>query len=333
MKAFVTGSTGMVGSNLVPLLLAQGYEVVALVRSLDKAQSVLGQPTGLTFVQGDMQAIEQFESRLSGCDLLFHSAAYFREYYGLGDHWPKLKRINIEGTIHLLEAAERAGVKKVIYVSTSGCLGLSANGSPTTELTPPSQFNYDNLYFKSKIMAEEAIDAFLKTHALPVVFILPGGIFGPSDAAPSESGLFVLNFLKGKVPFILSGGFSVVDARDVAAAMISAVERGRSGDRYLVGGQYTPIEQIVQVLSQVSNQSPPKLKLPGFAMKIFAQLLTWVGKLTGNKPELSPDVVEIMLAQQTFDSAKAKQTLGVSFRPLIETLRDTVRWYQENHYV
>ncbi|PZD70339.1 3 beta-hydroxysteroid dehydrogenase/Delta 5--_4-isomerase [Acaryochloris thomasi RCC1774] len=116
MKAFVTGSTGLLGSNLVACLLRQGYEVQALVRSIEKGQRVLGNHSYLQFVQGDMRAVANFASHLQDCDILFHAAAYFREYYGLGDHWPQLEQINIQGTLSLLEAADQAGIQKVIYL-------------------------------------------------------------------------------------------------------------------------------------------------------------------------------------------------------------------------
>ncbi|PSN13335.1 3-beta hydroxysteroid dehydrogenase, partial [filamentous cyanobacterium CCT1] len=122
MQAFVTGSTGLLGSNLVRELVDRGYQVKALVRSIDKAKALLGDLPQVQFIQGDLQAIPAFAAELRGCDVLFHTAAYFRESYGLGDHWPQLKGLNIDATIELLEAAEKAGVGKAIYVSSSGCI-------------------------------------------------------------------------------------------------------------------------------------------------------------------------------------------------------------------
>ena len=333
MKAFLTGSTGLLGSNLTQLLLTHGYEVFALARDSNKARRVLGQHSKLKIIQGDMQDISAFAHYLQGCDVLFHTAAYFRESFGLGEHWSKLKAINIDATIQLLETAEAAGVGKAIYVSSSGAIGLTADGSPSDEATPPSALNYENLYFKSKVMGEEAIANFLKTHTLPVVLILPGAIFGPGDAAPTEAGHFVVDFLNGKVPFVMSGGFSVVDPRDVAQTMISAVQLGKSGQRYLVAGRYHSVEKIVQTLARFGNRSVPKIKLPGFAMHFVARLFLLAGWLTGKKPDLTINAVKIMLSEQKFDSSRAVQAFKVSFRPLEETLKDMVVWYEQNGYV
>ncbi|PZD70338.1 hypothetical protein C1752_13971 [Acaryochloris thomasi RCC1774] len=182
-------------------------------------------------------------------------------------------------------------------------------------------------------MAEAAVDQFLEHRSLPIVLIQPGTIFGPSDAAPSESGRFVLNFLQQKVPFILTGGLSIVDARDVAQAMITAVKQGQSGERYLVGGQYHSAGEILTTLSEVSGVKGPQRKLPGWAMHLLARLLTLISRLTGQSlVDLSVDVVKIMLTQQQFNSAKAMDVLDVNFRPLLETLRDTVAWYRDHDY-
>ena len=333
MKAFVTGSTGLLGSNLTQLLLTQGYEVLALARDLSKARRVLGEHPNLKFVQGDMQDIPAFVRYLKGCDVLFHTAAYFRESFGLGEHWSKLKAINIDATILLLEVAEAAGVAKVIYVSSSGAIGLTPDGSPSNESTPPSALNYENLYFKSKVMGEDAIANFLKTHNLPVILILPGAMFGPGDAAPTEAGQFVVDFLNSKVPFVMSGGFSVVDPRDVAQAMVAAVQLGQSGERYLVAGRFHSVEEIMQTLARFGNRSVPKIKLPGFAMHLVARMFLIVGWLAGKKPDLTINAVKIMLSEQRFDSSKAVQAFKVPFRPLAETLKDMVVWYEQNGYV
>ena len=158
-------------------------------------------------------------------------------------------------------------------IHASGAVGLTADASPSNESTPPAALNYENLYFKSKVMGEEAISNFLKTHDLSVTLILPGAMFGPGDAAPTEAGQFVVDFLNGKVPFVMSGGFSVVDPRDVAEAMISAVQLGKSGERYLVAGRYCSVEKIVQLLARFGNRSVPRIKLPGFAMYLVARMI------------------------------------------------------------
>ncbi len=333
MQAFVTGSTGLLGSNLVQALVNQGYSVKALVRSIDKAKDLLGNLPQVQFIQGDLQNIPAFVQEIQGCDVLFHTAAYFRESYGLGDHWPQLKRVNIDATIELLEAADQAGVRNAIYVSSSGCIGRNPDGSPGNEASPPAPVTYSNLYFKSKLMAEDAVANFLQRSALPVVLICPGAMLGPQDAAPTEFGQFVLDFLNRKIPALLAGGMPTVDVRDVAAAMVNAVERGKSGDRYIVSGPYASMADLMRGLEAVSGVPSPRQKIPGFMMRLLAFFSTAVARFTGGKPAIPMEGVKIMLADLAYDSTKAQQELGVQFRPLKITLADMVTWYRQAGYI
>ena len=160
MKAFVTGSTGLLGNNLVQALLAQGHEVKALARSQRKAEQLLGD-TATEIVLGDMDDVAAFADELEGCDVLFHGAAFFREYYQPGDHWATLKRINVDAVIEIFEAAEARGVRRAIFVSSSGTVGEGTNGTPGDETAPPPAIAADNLYFRSKVLADEAVAAWL----------------------------------------------------------------------------------------------------------------------------------------------------------------------------
>ncbi|MBE9069087.1 NAD-dependent epimerase/dehydratase family protein [Leptolyngbya cf. ectocarpi LEGE 11479] len=334
MKAFVTGSTGLLGSNLTRLLLDQGFEVIALTRELTKASKLLGEHPSLKVIQGDLQEVGDFAHYLKGCDVLFHTASYFRESFDYGNHWEQLKAINVDATIHLLEAAEKAGISKVIYTSSAcGCVGIIRGGAPSNESTPFQEFNYKNPYFKSKLMAEEAISNFLKSHDLPVVLILPAGMLGPNDAAPTELGRFILNFLKGNAPLVPSGGFPIVDARDVAMAMLSAVYSGQPNERYLVTGGYYSVSEIMHNLSEVSGQPIPSKKLPRFAVRLWALFQNLLGRLQGKKPFLHSHMVRIMLSRQWFDASKASQGLKTTYRPFKDTIKDTVQWYQQNGYM
>jgi len=333
MQAFVTGSTGLLGSNLVRELVHQGYQVKALVRSIDKAKYLLGDLPQVKCIIGDLQTIPAFAAELQGCDVLFHTAAYFRESYGSGNHWPMLQRLNIDATLELLEAAAAAQVPKTIYVSSSGCIGLNPDGSPGSETTPPGSITYDNLYFKSKLMAEAAVIDFTQTHTMPVVMICPGAMLGPQDAAPTELGQFVLNFLHRKIPARPAGGMPCVDVRDVATAMVKAVGQGRSGQRYLIGGKYYSMADLMGHLEAVSGVPAPKLKLPGFAMGILAVVSTWIGQLRGQKSEIPIEGVKIMLATLAYDSTKAQRELGIQFRPLDESLHAMVTWYRQANYL
>lgn len=332
MKAFVTGSTGLLGSNLVALLQAQGHPVKALARSRAKAQKQFG-PEGVEIIQGDMEAVSQFAPALAGCEVLFHTAAYFREYFGPGNHWEKLDRINIAGTLELLEAAERAGVKKVIYVSSSGIIGRRADGQPSDETTPPDQAAETNLYFKSKVLADRAITDWQKTHSLEVVHILPTWMFGPRDAAPTTAGRMVLELLHQRMPALVPGGNVVVDARDVAQAMMTAVEKGRNGERYVLNSGYQSIASIAHQLAMVSGVPAPSLRLSYPAALAVAWVMESLARLQGQETLMTVSGLRTLNQPLEISAAKAAQELGATFRPFSETLRDMVAWYQSHGFV
>jgi dihydroflavonol-4-reductase len=328
MKAFVTGATGLLGTNLVRLLREQGHEVRALVRSRDKAEKAFA-GLHVETVLGDMEDVPGFAGALSGCDVLFHTAAYFREYYQPGDHWPVLERINVRATVELLTEASRRGVKTAVHTSSSGVVGSGPRGEPGDESTPPPHGAQTNLYFKSKLVAEEAIRSWMPLHPeLRVVLVLPGWMFGPEDAGPTGSGKLVLDFLEGKLPGIVDGGSCIVDARDVARAMIAAAERGQPGGRYIVAGQYHSLEEVTKTLESVSAVPAPTRHIPYAIIVAYAWFAELGARFTGRAPTVSLQGVRIMHAKHKVRSDKAARELGATFRPLAETLRDEVEWYR-----
>lgn len=332
MKAFVTGATGLLGNNLVRGLLENGYEVKALVRSQEKAAKLFGD-LPIEYVVGEMEDVSAFSCELDGVDVLFHTAAYFREYYQPGeDHWGKLKRINIDGTIEILKAADAAGVKKALYVSSSGVIGLKPDGSPGDETTPPHPVTECNLYFKSKVLGEAAVEEFVKRHTLPVIQVLPGWMFGIGDAAPTSAGQLVLDFLGGKLPGTFDGGTTVVDAADVAAGMIAAAEKGRGGEKFIIAGEFMTMRAIAQVMAEVSGKPEPKIRFPYFAIYSFAVVQEIYSRITGKPALVTRTAINTMRARLNHHSSKAVRELGVKFRPFSETIRAEIAWYRQNGY-
>ena len=327
MKAFVTGSTGLLGNNLVRLLAEQGHQVGGLIRSPEKASRLLGD-LDLDLVQGDMRRVAEFASELDGCDAVFHTAAYFREYYQPGDHAEALKEINVRGTLELMAAADERRVPCFVHVSSAGTIGLKPDGSPGDEDTPPSPVAASNLYFKSKVDAEARIRAFEGSSGMKIVEILPAWMWGPGDAAPTAAGQMVLDFLARKIPGIVDGGSSIVDARDVAAAMIAAVEHGAHGERYIVGGELYTLERVMQGLEKATGVRGPRMKLPHALVMTVAFFQEIFGRITGKEVLITREGVRLMHAKLAVTSAKAERELGATFRPLDETLRDVVEWYR-----
>ena len=330
MRYFVTGSTGLLGSNLVFELLNAGHSVKALVRSASKATAVFGSPlpAGLELVVGDLEDVAAFAPALAGCEAVFHTAAYFREYFQPGNHWDTLKRLNVTATRQLLDAAEAQGVACFVHTSSSGTIDPQIQD----ESSPPNPYARKNLYFKSKVESEAEVHDFLAQQpapALRVVMILPGWMMGPYDSAPTASGQVILDLVNGQMPGYFDGGTSTVDARDVAQAMIAAARQGRSGERYIVGGEYLSLQELSRTVGEVAGIKTATRKIPNAVIMGVATLSEFWAKVSGKPTVMTREGIGTLLEKHHLNSYKAQQELGASFRPIEHTLRDELRWYAE----
>lgn len=332
MKAFVTGATGLLGNNLVKALVEEGYAVKALVRSREKAGKQLGNVQNVEFVTGDIANVSDFAEHLAGCDVLFHTAAYFREYARRGDPDNLLHKINVEATVELFKAADFANIKRGIFTSSSGTVGVKPDGSPGDETTPPAKIGWENKYFYSKVLAEKALNELAPNLKMEIVYILPGWMFGPGDAAPTGAGQLIIDFLHRKLPGIPDGGTKTADARDVANAMVAAIEKARPNQRYIVGGKFYTLKQIFTTLEQVSGIKSPAFVLPKPLMLATAWMIENLARLRGAEANLTVMGVKTISAKLKATNALAERELGANFRPLEETLRDTVNWFRENNF-
>jgi dihydroflavonol-4-reductase len=330
MRALVTGSTGLLGNNLVRTLLGAGHEVLALARSKEKAKLQLGD-TAARVVLGDMQDVAGFAAALDGVDVVFHTAAYFREYYTPGDHTAIVDQINVNATMELAQAAQARGVRKMVDTSSAGIIGSKQDGSAGDEETPMWPGARKNLYFDSKRKVEPLLREFAREKGFFIASALPSWMWGPHDAAPTPSGQLVLDALAHKLPpAIPPGGCSVVDARDVAAGMLRIAESGRTGERYILSGDYTELGEIVISLAALTGNKPPKMRIPyvgALALAVAAE--TW-SRITRTASVITLAGIRLMAARLAVTSAKAQRELGVTFRPFAATLADTVAWTKES---
>jgi dihydroflavonol-4-reductase len=329
--AFVTGSTGLLGNNLVRLLARRGVRVRALARSREKAiRQFAGVPVEI--VEGDMLDVARFAPALAGCDALFHTAAHFRDSYKGGQHWDRLHAINVEGTGRLLEAAYAAGIRRAVHTSSVAVL----NGPPgqlINEAMERREADADD-YYRSKILADRKVHAFLDCHpGMFIAMVLPGWMFGPGDVGPTSSGQVVMDFARRKLPGRIPGSFSVVDARDVARHQIAALERGRSGERYLAAGRHMTMDDLFPLLAKASGVAAPTRRIPLAMLRALAAGYELYAGVTG-RPALVSRASVKLLAQEAdrshYDHAKSERELGCTFRPAAETLADTVAWYRAN---
>ncbi|HYC00170.1 MAG TPA: NAD-dependent epimerase/dehydratase family protein [Candidatus Limnocylindrales bacterium] len=328
MRAFVTGATGLLGNNLVRALLAAGHPVTGLARDAAKAQALLAD-TGATIATGDMRDVAGFAAALAGCDVVFHTAAYFREAFGRGEHEAALERINHEGTLALLEAADRAGARAFVHVSSGGIIGKKADGSPGDEDTPPLPIQIANAYFRSKLRTDAALAQWHGTSGIRIVEVLPGWIWGPYDAAPTAAGQLIDEFTAGRVPAVIDGGTMIVDARDVAAAMIEAGRRAPDRARYIVGGTFQTMQEILAALQRATGIGAPRIRIPHLALLAYAAAAEAWGRWTGSDVLITRTAVRTMHEKIMLDSSRAIRELGIVFRPFDETIGDSCRWRRQ----
>jgi nucleoside-diphosphate-sugar epimerase len=323
MRAFVTGATGLLGNNLVKELRGRGLDVTALVRRRD-ARRLVG--PGVELVVADLRDVGQFETRMSGADVLVHAAACYGEFYR-GAAPPLLAETNVAGTTGLLEAAERQGVRTVVYLRSAAVLRAAAGG--TADETSPYDEETHERYFASKVAAEKAVLRFSEEHpGMRIVLILPAAMLGPGDVGPTPTGAFVLKLLRGELAFVLPGWQRIVDARDVAFAAAEAIDRGRSGERYVIGGRRYPVAEIYRSVTEVSGRPTPTKPISAAKLLFLSRILSLASRLTRRPPPVTPAMVQRLQEGFSFCSDKAVRELGVRFRPLEATMNDTVKWFQ-----
>lgn len=328
--AFVTGATGLLGNNLVRELVARGVAVKALVRSLAKGQQQFTGLAGVELVLGDMADVSAFAGELRGCDVVFHTAAFFRDNYKGGSHWQELQRINVDGTELLIEQAYDAGIRRFVQTSSIGVL----NGEPGVPIdeTCLRELSDADDYYRSKILADQAVLRFLARHPdMHASLVLPGWMWGPADIGPTSSGQFVNDVVLGKLPGLVPGSFSVVDARDVARAHITAAERGKRAERYLVAGRHMTMRQLMPLLGKIANVKTPTRELPLPLLFAVAAVQEIYARISGRPILLSLATVRLMVKEAGrthFNHAKSERELALNFRPFEQTVADTVTWYR-----
>lgn len=331
-NVFVTGATGLLGNNLVRELVARGYTVKGLVRSKAKGEQQFNNLPGVELVVGDMAKVDAFSASLQGCDTVFHTAAFFRDNYKGGSHGNELEQINVSGTRRLLEQAYGAGIRRFIHTSSIAVL----NGAPGTSIEENclrADADADD-YYRSKILADRVVLSFLESHPqMHACMVLPGWMWGPGDIGPTSSGQLVNDVVQGKMPGLIPGSFSIVDARDVALAHIAAARHGRRGERYLAAGRHMTMRELMPVLGRMAGVKTPARQIPLPFLYTLAAVQEIYARLTGRPILLSMATLRLLVREQDrtrFDHRKSEQELGLSFRARELTIADTVAWYRDH---
>ena len=335
MLAFVTGATGFLGSHVARVLAAQGAELRLLVRPTSDLRNIAD--LNAERALGDLRDPASIEKAISGCEVVFHVAADYRLWVRDPE---QMYRSNVEGTRTLLEAARKQGVRRVVYTSSVATMGFGANGHGplpdgrlTDEDSPVSLADMIGHYKRSKFMAEQVAFEAARS-GTDVVIVNPTTPIGERDIKPTPTGRIVLDFLKGKFPAYVETGLNLVDATECARGHVQALAKGKSGERYILGGENLTLKQILDRLAAITGLKSPKMKLPyvfAFAAGVMDEMVT--GRLLQREPRATIEAVRMGRKMMFVSSAKAERELGWRTVAVDEALRRSVEWFRANGYV
>jgi dihydroflavonol-4-reductase len=318
----VTGASGFIGWHVARLLSERGHKVRALVRPSSKLRELEVEP-----VTGDLRDAESLDRAVAGCGLVFHVAADYRLWARDAN---ELYRSNVDGTRNLLEAARRHGIDRLVYTSTVGCIGVPKGGLGD-ETVPVTLGEMSGAYKRSKFLAEKVALEFAGS-GLPVVVVNPTAPVGDHDVKPTPTGKIVLDFLKGAMPAFIDTGLNLVDVRDTAEAHLAACERGRPGERYIVGCENLTLAEILEKLARLTGKEAPRLKLPYAVAYAAGVMSTGWARMTGQPPRAPLDAVRMAKKKMFVSHDKARRELGFAPAPVDTALGRAVEWFRANGY-
>jgi len=326
IRAFVTGGTGFIGANLVRLLVQEGYQVRALVRPsscLDNLRDL-----DVELVKGDLNHPEVWQ-QMEGCQVLFHVAAHYSLLQGDRE---QLYHHNVLGTRNILAAARKANIERTVYTSSVAAIGVGVPGEIVDETHQSKLEELVGHYKKSKFLAEQeamqAVEA-----GQDVVIVNPSSPIGPLDIKPTPTGDIILRFLRRQMPFYLDTGLNFIDVRDVARGHLLALEKGRKGDRYILGHENLTLKQLLDRLAQLTGLKAPQSSVPAWLPLSVAWIDERILAPLGKAPSVPLDGVRMAHQPMYYDASKAVRELGLPQSSISTALKDAVDWFVTHGYV
>jgi dihydroflavonol-4-reductase len=321
----VTGATGFVGSAVARTLIARGHRLRLLVRAGSDRRNVAG--LDATLVEGDLARPETFGAALDGCGALFHVAADYRLWVPDPE---RMMQANVEGTRLLMLAAQAAGVERIVYCSSVAALGLVGDGTVADETTPVHEDKIVGIYKKSKYRAERAVLALVRDQGLPAVIVNPSTPIGPRDIKPTPTGAMIRDAAAGRMPAFVETGLNLVHVDDVAEGHALAFERGRIGERYILGGEDFSLKSLFGLVSEIAGVKAPRIQLSQTMLWPVAIVSEALARGFGTEPRVTREMLAMSKKKMFFASGKAKRELGYAPRPARSAVADAVAWFRAN---
>lgn len=320
----VTGASGFVGAAVVRALLAKGRKLRVLVRPSSDRRNLAGLDVEPRV--GSLEDGGSLEAAIEGCGALYHVAADYRL-------WVKdesaMYRANVDGTRLLMEAALAQRLASIVYTSSVATLGIVGDGTPSDETTPSTLADMIGPYKRSKFLAEEVVRDLVKQRGLPAVIANPSTPVGPGDVKPTPTGRLIVEAASGKMPAFVDTGLNIVHVDDVAAGHLLAEERGRVGERYILGGEDLTLAEILKRIALLVGRKPPTISIPIPAIWPIAIGAEAWAQVTGKEPFVTRDGLRMAKKKMFFSSAKATRELGYRARPAQQALADAVAWFRQ----
>lgn len=328
-RVLVTGATGFIGSHVARQLLAEGYTVRVLVRPAAGDNAIHRNPldTRYEVCFGNLRSLESLREALADCEMLVHVAADYRLW---APDKQTIYATNLIGTRNLLLEALRQGVRRVVYTSSVAACGIPSDGTPGNEETPVDKHHLAGAYKHSKYLAErEALN--LVRDGLPLVIVNPSTPVGPGDVKPTPTGRIIVDFLRGRIPAYVNTGLNLIAVEDCARGHALALEKGRVGERYILGNRNLSLQELLGLLAKLTGRAAPRYKLPRWLAYAAAYADEAIeGKLLGRAPGVPVNGVRMAARCMYFDASKAVRELGLPQTPVEDALARAVAWFQEN---
>lgn len=324
----VTGASGFVGSAVARLLSERGFAVHALARASSPRGNLEG--FDVTVVEGDMREPEDMRRAMCDVRYLFHVAADYRLWARDPE---EIVRNNVRGTRAVMEAAAEAGVERVVYTSSVATLKPGTRENPSDETRRLSEAQAIGAYKRSKVAAERVVEQMIADKGLPAVIVNPSTPIGPRDIKPTPTGRIIVEAATGRMPAFLDTGLNLAHVEDVAEGHLLALEKGQTGESYILGGQNVSLKEMLTIICELSGRKAPRLQLPRRPLFPLAMMAEAVAQVTGKEPFLTRDALRMAGHHMFFTSARAERELGYHARPHRAALEDALVWYRQAGYL